>query len=90
MGHMIDYLYADFRTVFLFSVCILDVLSFRFEAIVAKTLIFQNLKSKRLDIAVLYSHEPLLFKTTNDKFGYIQLHMIYTNAIIYHNVSRLR
>ena len=39
--------YAELRAVFLFSVCILDVLSFRFEAMVAKMLIFQNLKLKR-------------------------------------------
>ena len=46
-GQMIDYsiqFYAEFRTVFLFSVCILDEASFRFEVRVAKMPTFQNTK----------------------------------------------
>ena len=39
--------YAEFRTVFLFSVCILDVLSFFIWSYGCQNAHFQNLKSKR-------------------------------------------
>ena len=40
--------YAEFRTVFVFSVCSIDIGAFRFEVMVANKPIFSNSKFKKV------------------------------------------